>query len=82
MFTSDEIKAEVERLSPPEQVKDITVDIGADSNDDPAVWISLYVDEEVSDAVISELSRFAQRVKEKILRSQHDIWPYVTVRSR
>jgi hypothetical protein len=82
MLSTDEIRNQVTQLHPPKEVQEIRVDFGADSDDDPAVWISLYVDESISDATIAELTRFKHTVRETMLRGEPGPWPYVIVRSR
>jgi hypothetical protein len=63
-------------------VKAVEVDFGEDSTGDPAVWISLTVDDEISPSQqrISELSDLARSLRDEILKTGIAYWPYVNFR--
>ncbi|HEX9904641.1 MAG TPA: hypothetical protein VGA77_06725 [Propylenella sp.] len=66
----------------PPSVREVQYSFGEDSTGNPAVWIVYVVedDQDPSQRRISELNELATTVRNEILRSDIERWPYVQFR--
>ena len=67
----------------PPNVRRFDVEFGEDSTGDPAVWIWLLVDDELSPSSqsISRMERFVTDVRSELLRKGLRHWPYFRLRA-
>ena len=76
--------AELHKLVPlSENVKQIDFRFGEDSDNEPAVWISIHTsaDDNPAKAKIAELNRAAEALRSAILKSEYKRWPYVQIKA-
>jgi len=67
----------------PRAVKGFEVEFGLDSTGDPAVWIWLMVDDDISPSAekIAELGRFRRDLRARLVGAGLSRWPYVRFRA-
>ena len=76
--------AELHKLVPlSETVKQIDFRFGEDSDNEPAVWISIHTsaDDNPPKAKIAELNRVAETLRSAILKSEYNRWPYIQLKA-
>jgi hypothetical protein len=68
----------------PPAVKGFELEFGEDSTGDPAVWVWLMIDDDVSPPAekIKELGRFRRGLVSAIMDAGLSHWPYVRFRTR
>lgn len=76
------IKRLLKRHVRPRAIKKVEVELGSDSTGAPAAWIYFFIDDDVSPSAkkMSELSKFAEAVRDDILKEGLEHWPYVRFR--
>jgi hypothetical protein len=64
-------------------IQGFQVKYGPDSNDELAIWVRLFVDENLSlsDEKVANLNRTATKIRSELLKENLRLWPYVIVRS-
>ena len=74
----------VQANTAPSAVRTFKLKFGPDSANNRAVWINLFVDEDLhpSREKISELNKVANRIRSLLLNEKLDFWPYVEIRGR
>jgi hypothetical protein len=74
----------VQANTAPTVVRNFELKFGPDSVNNRAVWINLFVEEDLhpSKEKISELNKIAGRIRSLLLREKLDFWPYVEIRGR
>ena len=70
-------------VPPTETIKQIDFRFGEDSDDTPAVWITIHAKADVnpSKKKIAELNRATETLRSAVLNSQFKRWPYVQIRA-
>ena len=68
----------------PPAVKGFELEFGEDSTGDPAVWVWLMIDDDVSPSAekIRELGYFSRDLQSAIIDAGLSRWPYVRFRTR
>lgn len=77
------VKQLVKKHPRPASVREVQIELGEDSTGDPAVWISLIVDEDLnpSRAKLEELNAFSDTITSEILKHDPRRFPYVRYRA-
>jgi hypothetical protein len=74
----------VQANTAPSAVRNFELKFGPDSVNNRAVWVNLFVEEDLhpSKEKISELNKIASRIRSLLLHEKLDFWPYVEIRGR
>ncbi len=66
-----------------ETIREIDFRFGEDSDDAPAVWITIHASADVSPSKtkIAELNRAAETLRAAVLKSEFKRWPYVEIKA-
>jgi hypothetical protein len=66
-----------------ETIKQIDFRFGEDSDDAPAVWITIHANADVNPSKnkITELNRAAETLRAAVLNSEFKRWPYVQIKT-
>jgi hypothetical protein len=66
-----------------ETIKGIDFRFGEDSDDTPAVWITIHATADLSPSKkkIAELNQAAEKLRLAVLNSEFKRWPYVEIRA-
>tara|TARA_R110002049_G_scaffold156750_1_gene321816 strand:- start:529 stop:816 length:288 start_codon:yes stop_codon:yes gene_type:complete len=72
----------VNKHARPKAIKNVEVVLGSDSSGAPAARIYFFIDNDVSPSAkeMSELSKFAETIRDDILKEDLEYWPYVRFR--